>query len=694
MEATDQSGIPLHYEYDRHLLVAITNRKGGRTFFNYDSQRAGIARWRSDGGRYRFFRRDAARMRVEMTNSHGDRWVSTLDEGGNVTRRVDPLRRIQENVYDPSGGLMMSDMEPGSVPCISVADEGARTETVVCGGKQTKITYNAFDKPVLIEAPQGSTQSLQYDEKGHLIETTGPNGSPVRFVYSAAGDVIALTDPGGNETHWDIDGLAINCWDQIGSLGSALSDAFGNLERVSDPYGNETRLIYDPAGRLREAIFPDGGHKGFGYDQAGLLRLLRYENGSELRFESDLFGRPTGYVDPTGARYTLAWDAEDNHIRVTNPAGESSYFSYDSCDRIDQTTHYDGRVTLVEHDGRDRPIRYLNTSSNVETAASFNDVGLIRLRTATNAPSWEFSYGENGQLVGATSELGQWKEKWSKQGRWTGEDSPNRKLDVDRDALGRRVRLRDNLGLQIDYVWDLRSRLIQMAVNGVWTWNFEYDLRDLIVRASTPGNLILSLSYDLLQRMTERTFRSSDGAVLASRRFQWTANDDLVRMEDLRLGVRTITVDRGGRFLAIRGSFNEDYAHDPLGNVLISATGEPIGIGPGSHLLSAGANRFFYNDEGHIAQQAGPDGETEYEYDGNDLLKSVKLPSGIRLENQYDFLARRTRKSFAGRETLFYWDGQFLQGEQTGATRRSTTSRCPSRRFHWVCFATAKCTPA
>ena len=83
-------------------------------------------------------------------------------------------------------------------------------------------------------------------------------------------------------------------------------------------------------------------------------------------------------------------------------------------------------------------------------------------------------------------------------------------------------------------------------------------------------------------------------------------------------------------------------------------------------MRSAGATRFFYNDDGHIARQAGPDGETEYEYDGDDLLKSVKVPTGGTVENEYDFIARRMRKSFSGRETRFYWDGQFLQGEQGG----------------------------
>jgi RHS repeat-associated protein len=667
VEAVDRSGFPIQYEYDHHFLVAITNRKGGRTYLAYDSDGSGIARWRSDGGRFRYVRRDAARKCVEMTNSRGDRWVSILDELGNVTRRTDPLNRIHENVYDPSGGLMMSDMDPGAVPCISVADESARTEMRMCGGKVTKITYNEFDKPLLIEAPEGNSKSFSYDEKAHLIETTSPGGSPVRFDYSEAGDVIALTDPRGNETHWDIDGLATSCWDRIGSLGSVLCDSFGNLERLTDGYGNETRLLYDSAGRLSEAIFPDCGRQRFFYDRAGCPLALQYQNESKVEFESDRFGRPTGYTDPNGARYSLAWDTEDNLTQVTNPVGEALQFSYDPCNRVSQVTHYDGRVTIVESDVRDHPIRYLDTTSKVESALSFNEVGLLRLRTATEAPSWEFSYGENGQLMKVASELGQWKEKWSKQGRWIGEDSPNRKLDIERDSVGRRVSLRDNHGLRIEYVWDLRSRLTQMTVNGLWTWKFEYDLRDLVVRASTPGNFVLSLSYDQMQRMTDRTLRSADGAVLASRTFEWTSNDDLVSIEDLRLGVRTMAVDPGGRLVSIRGSVDETYAHDASGNILTSATGQPINIGQGNRVLSAGATRFSYNQDGHIARQTGPDGEVVYEYDGNALLKSVRGPSGGTVENEYDFTARRTRKFSSVKETRFYWDGQFLQGEQTGS---------------------------
>src|SRR6202012_2319572 len=148
-----------------------------------------------------------------------------------------------------------------------------------------------------------------------------------------------------------------------------------------------------------------------------------------------------------------------------------------------------------------------------------------------------------------------------KQGRWVGEDCPNRKLDIERDVFGRRIALRDNHGLEIDYVWDLRSRLSKMTVNGQWTWEFEYDLRDLIVRARTPGNLTLSFSYDSMQRMTHRTLRSGDVSVLAARKFEWSSHDDLIRIDDLRLGARTTTVDAGGRLLAVRGSAREEYAY-------------------------------------------------------------------------------------------------------------------------------------
>lgn len=666
-EAVDRSGLPVRYEYDRHFLVAITNRKGGRTYFAYDNEGAAVARWRSDGGRYRYFRRDTVGRRVEMTNSRGDRWISAFDEQGNVTRRVDPLRRVHETVYDPSGGILMSDMEPGAVPCLSVADEAARTELVVCGGKQTKITYNAFDRPVLIEGPEGDAKSYRYDDRGRLVEVAGPRGGPVRFTYSSGGDVVAIADPRDNETHWDISGLTTSTRDRLGPLGSSAEDAFGNLERLSDAYGNETRLVYDNAGRLGEGIFPDGGRQRFGYDEAGYPLDLVYENGAATRFESDLFARPTGYVNPNGARYTLAWDTEDNLTSVTNPARESLQFAYDRCDRVNQVIHYDGRVTLIENDDRDRPTRYLSLGSPAESAVSYNEAGLVQSRASTGSPRWEFSYSENGHLNGAVSALGQWKEKWSKNGRWIGEDSPNRKVEVERDALNRRIRLRDSHGLEIEYVWDMRSRLTQLTVNRRWTWKFEYDLRDLIVRAITPGEMTVSLSYDVMQRMTERTLRSSGGAILASRKFQWTSNDDLVRVEDLRLGVRTMTVDGGGRLVAIRGSANEDYIHDDLGNVLTTTAGEAVSIGLGNRLESAGASRFVYNEEGHMARETGPLGDSEYDYDGDGLLTSVKLASGARVVNEYDFTARRTRKIFADRETRFFWDGQFLQGEQTGS---------------------------
>jgi RHS repeat-associated protein len=662
VRSSDRSGIGTEYAYDHHRLVEVSNRKGGKYFFAYDATGAGICRWRSDGGRVRYFRRDPLKKRVEMTDSRGNRWLYKLDDKGQIIQRVDPLRRVHENVYDPNGGLLLSTLE-GGVSCVSFFDDQARTETVDCAGRETKITYNDFDEAVRIEAPGSRVTTFEYDAMGHLIGTTGPDRAAIRFTYTSFGDVKSVVDPRGNETLWESNGLLTRCMDKVGPICSSKDDTFGNLRRFSDPYGNETKFVYDRSGQLIATVFPDGGRQEYGYDAAGYPVEIRYENGAILKLESDAFGRPTGWTDGVGARFAVDWDTEDNYVRVVNPAGETLEFTYDGVNRLVQAKHYDGRLTNIENDDDDHPVRFVNPATGMQSLASFDALGNVRERSATLAPHWRFAYGPEGELTQAASELGDWTVDWSDECRWLGEQTPQRKLEISRDAIGQRLQLKDDRGIRIDYEWDRRSRLCALTVNSRWRWQFEYDLRDLLVRAVTPGNMVISFAYDSMQRMLQRELTAADGRTLAFRRFEWAPSDDLIAVDDWRMGRRRLEVDAVGRLLRVRGAgIHEDYAHDMCGNVLVSATGAAIHLDRGNRALSCGGTQFTHNADGHISRRVSGSDVTEYTYDGDGLLINVRLPSGVVVENQYDFLGRRIAKSVDGQTTRYFWDGEFIQG--------------------------------
>src|SRR5262249_57435912 len=213
------------------------------------------------------------------------------------------------------------------------------------------------------------------------------------------------------------------------------------------------------------------------------------------------FGRPTAITDPNGARYQIDWDLEDRDVRITNPNGATATFEYDAASRLMRVIHFDGRETRVEYDAGDNPVLFVTPDTGTEALSTYTTFGQVATRAASRGPAWEFAYSDKDELIAATSALGTWTMTWTDEGYLRSVESPDRVLSVAYDALGRRSALQDNVALRIEYEWDSRSRLTSMTVNGAFSWRFEYDPRGVITEMRCPGGLLITLAYDLMQRM-------------------------------------------------------------------------------------------------------------------------------------------------------------------------------------------------
>jgi RHS repeat-associated protein len=665
--ARGRSGAPVRYEYVDHRLVAITNRLGGRQFFGYDSQYRGIVRWRSDGGKHRLVRRDPESGLIEVTDSYGHRTLLFLDSEGHVVRRLDALGRLKEDVYDSAGNVLFSSLNVVGPPCITMWDEASSTQTTNCQGQETTIVYSAFDKPLRVAAPGGRVSVFEYDEKAHLRRAVDPDGNDVRLSYSTHGYVNRVEVLHGNDVRIEEEPLSTRVEDRLGLVGAERRDVFGSVLAFTGPMDEVMRMEYDAAGELARIVWPDGGDVRYAYNAEGIPIEARDENGAVVHMESDEFGRSTGITDPTGARYEIVWDREDHEVRITNPNGARAEFRYDAVGRVTEIAHFDGRRTQVEYDDADNAVRYLNVETGTDSRLCFTSLRGVETREPSGGPQWTFEYGAQAELVAASSARGIWQIAWTREGYLQSVQSPDRAMTITRDVMNRRTSVRDDRGLQIDYTWDIRSRLASLTVNGQFQWMFQYDARDLIVQMQCPGDLRIELSYDVMRRMTSRVLRNGTGAVLAYRRFTWSRADELLAVDDWRLGRSEFAVDTGGRLLGVArpNDVQERYEHDAAGNVLTTAQGERIAVDQGNRALGAGPVSFEYSGDGHVVTRRVGDRTIHYEYDGDDQLVRERHSDGVVIEHEYDFLGRRTAKRVGGRVTHYAWDGMALQSEWT-----------------------------
>jgi YD repeat-containing protein len=477
--AEDRSGSATRYKYTEHRLVAVTNRRGGTIFFQYDNHGRGVARWRSDGSRYRYIERDPEARRIRLVNSFGYQWVWELNEQGKPTKKTDPLHRTLEDVYDNSGNLIFSSLNVVGPPCISQWDQATRCAKLICGGSEMFVFFNEMDKPIRMVDARGNVYTYEYDAKGHLTRQMLPGGGEFRFAYTARGELAEMSDPAGNMLRIHRDLFAVQLEDRLGPISNYTLDLFGNLTSLTVPESGTMRLAYDAAGNLAQILWPDGGEVQVRYDPEGNPVEVIHPGGARVQMASDLFGRPTAITDPNGGTFQIIWNGEGDYTTLRNANGAEAVFRYDPVDRLVEVGHFDGHRTCIEYDDQDRPTRYVNPDTGTETRYSYNDLDEIAERSCTRGLKWTYAFGPQGELNGAESVLGTWAYEWTPMLSLAAETNPDRELVYTRDALSRRTSFQDSLGLRIDYEWDIRSRLTALTINGRWRYEFGYNGHDL-----------------------------------------------------------------------------------------------------------------------------------------------------------------------------------------------------------------------
>jgi YD repeat-containing protein len=108
-----------------------------------------------------------------------------------------------------------------------------------------------------------------------------------RFVYDAGGRLISSTDADGNMT-------------------SIVRAADGTPQEILGPYGQHTRLTFDPGGYLAGIRAPGGETVVVGYDSLGLMTTRTDGEGGAHRFTYDAAGLLESDRNAGGLTQTLA----------------------------------------------------------------------------------------------------------------------------------------------------------------------------------------------------------------------------------------------------------------------------------------------------------------------------------------------------------------------------------------------------
>jgi YD repeat-containing protein len=193
----------------------------------------------------------------------------------------------------------------------------------------TLTSYDALNRPVVVEDALGSRSYSQYNALGYRTVITDANGAVTLFGYDGLNRPLTTTYAADQQ------------------VVTYAYDAAGNRTLMSDELG-ATTYQYDTLNRLMTVTNPFSGTVGYGYDLAGNRSRLVYPDNREVIYTYDGDYRMVQVEDWAEGLTSYAYDAAGRLITTTLPSGVISVNEYDTANRLTRLAHEEsGSETLL-----------------------------------------------------------------------------------------------------------------------------------------------------------------------------------------------------------------------------------------------------------------------------------------------------------------------------------------------------------
>lgn len=575
----------------------LIDANGGETFRTYDA-RDRLTEERAPEGRTVTYRYDGADRRIRESlnttpeqvrtrefdvrgretlyrDASGGEWRQAYDLSNKPVRKTDPRAQGWSYDYDARNRLIAeSGPIEGLVSTFGYDAVGNRTGEHTADGRELEHGYDELNRRVHSSDQLGPVESLSYDADGHpltRIDAEGrvtlsvwnalgqetqrrlppvPAGERVLgFVYSVHGELLAETDANGQVTTHRYDGLGRRIATLLpdGKERSATYDAVGNLLTATDAEGFTTTYRYDGLNRRigQDDPAPLGTTQSWSHDAAGNVLTHADRRGVVTRSTYDGENRVIELRRDGVRRQTLVYDAAGNLISETDANGEETTHTYDAGNRrvltarplqyrerwtftpwggLASSTDADGFVTTHRYDVRQRLIATTDPAGE-ETAFGYDGVGnRVRIRRPGNA-EWLYAFDAGDRLVTVRS--------------------PERATTAyGYDRHGNRITQTDAEDQTTTWTFDARHRVEQVRHPDRNTEHFSYDGEGRLVGRIDGNGARTDSDYDALGRLLERRYSGARDEDIATERWVYDGNGNVVRIEQVGADGRRHVTER------------------------------------------------------------------------------------------------------------------------------------------------------
>ncbi|GEM_PF-973907 len=551
-----------------------------------------------------------------ITNALGQ--ITTFDAydgAGRLTQMTDPNGLRTNYAYDARGRVTtITQTPPGG------------------SARVTTYTYNAANNVTSVTFPDGILLTYTYDAAQKLRQVTDNQGNKVVYTYDLKGNRTqeATYDPANTlvrqiDTAYDLRNH-VSAINNGGSVTQQLSDALGNLTRLTDPNqvaagsGVSTNHNYDALNRLVETVNNLSGVTSYDYDVADRLIQAKAPNNATTQYQYDDLGNLLQEISLDRGTTTYTYDAAGNVTSLTDARGVVVNYTYDALNRVTA-------INYPASSGENITLTYDTNGAGTCTA------GLGRLCQVTDESGiTQYAYDAYGNLTQQTkAELGityTTRYTYDAANRLASLTYPdNRVVTYTRDSLGR-----------IQNVTTTVNASSQTIIT-----NRTYR-PDGLPTGQTYGNGLSEVrTYDARGNLTYQSLGGAD-----TRLYTYDANGNLTQKQTLP-EVGNYTYDAENRLTDELTSDNQHnaFTYDPNGNrtsdLKANGTPRPYAYSPNTNRLTALGNQVITLDAAGNTT-IDRNGNRVFTYNNANRLTQVSINGVLKGTYTYNYQTQRTRK--------------------------------------------------
>ncbi|NQU39968.1 MAG: RHS repeat-associated core domain-containing protein [Lentisphaerae bacterium] len=549
---------------------------------------------------------------------------------------------------------------------------GAATNVAVIVGALSQVTsyeYDSMGRRTKTILPDGAEVSYAYNSKGEMTQQSGGRSYPTSYTYTEQGRLATLsTYRGGlggsaDTTTWHYDSQ--RGWLISKEFANATSNTYqyygnGALAKRTWARGTYADYVYDAGGAVTNVGYSDST-TGIGYMRDRLGRptqitdaigtwLQTYEadgriaeidlpqlTGHTLQYANDPFGRgatnislqASGPSDPVAeSRYTF--DVAGRLSSVSDGNDVATY-TYGQDGQTATGVSVGGVLTVIKtQDGLGRVTQISNAPTNASPVShtyTYNSANQRTKNTLADASYWAYTYDDLGQVTGGKHYIASGAEVGGQQWEYTF------------DQAGNRTSARNVRGISTEaqsYTANALNQYTQHSLPG-----------ELFVTGEADANAVVSIR------------EGTNTAGLANRQgdYFWKA----LAIDNTSDLFGSTNVEVRAYITQVEGTNTNSLVRLEVKNALMPQTPESPVYDTDGNLVSDGLWTNTWDGENRLV--------------ASETLAAVPDALKVRIQSEYDYLGRRTRKTvqrdYTGGSytttnvTTFVYDGWLLVSEQS-----------------------------